>query len=497
MAAWPRRPAFAIGLLALLLALLGLGWRGTWDPDEGRYTNVALNMLASGDWLNPHRSHEVGHWTKPPLTYWALAASLGGLGHSAFAARLPSALAYLLLVWLAWRTARRLVPGGEAMAALAYASMLLPFASSQLVTTDPLLAACQGVAMHAFVEARFGARAVKRWLLLMWAAFALAFLTKGPPGLLPLLAVLAFQTLGPDPRRHRVFTLAGLAVFVLLALPWYVAVVIGNPGLLDYFLGDEVYRRIATDHFGRHGEWYGWLKVYLPTLLLGSLPWTPWLWPWLRALPAAVRRWRAPSARAADAPLLLLTLWVLLPLLVFCLARSRLPLYLLPLFLPLALLVARQRVQAGRGLPHWGWIAAWAALLLGLKLAAARLDSDKDASAWADAIRARAPGLITEVNAIDDLPRYGLHLELGVQVERVSLRPQPDAPPINPEYDKDVLRELAEREHGVVWHTPQDHLPEVRRYLQAHGYRVQVLGAPYRERVFLRITPAPAAAAGE
>lgn len=485
-----RSPAAWIALLACVLALAGLGLRGIWDPDEGRYTNVALNMLDSGDWLNPHRSHEVGHWTKPPLTYWAIASSVGLLGHTPFAARLPSALAYLLIVGLAWRTARRLAPGGERIAALAYATMLLPFASSQLITTDPFLAACQALAMHAFVEARFGDRSPRRWLALMWAAFGLAFLTKGPPALLPLLAIVAFDLLRGARVRHRLFDIAGLALFVLLALPWYVAVIRGNPGLLHYFIGDEVYNRIATDEFGRHGEWYGWLQVYLPTLLFGSLPWTPALLRWARGLPADLRRWRGREARQADPAGLLLALWVLLPLLVFCIARSRLPLYLLPLFLPLALLVARQWVAEGRRLPHWGWIVAWAALLLGLKFVAATMDTSKDAAAWARAIRARVPGPIYEVNAIDDLPRYGLHLELGVEVERLSLAPQRDAPRFNPAYDDDLARELAEREPDVVWHTPTAHLPKVRERVEAFGYRIEPLGAPYRDRVIFRIVAA-------
>lgn len=485
-----RSPAAWIALLACVLALAGLGLRGIWDPDEGRYTNVALNMLDSGDWLNPHRSHEVGHWTKPPLTYWAIASSVGLLGHTSFAARLPSALAYLLIVGLAWRTARRLAPGGERIAALAYATMLLPFASSQLITTDPFLAACQALAMHAFVEARFGDRSPRRWLALMWAAFGLAFLTKGPPALLPLLAIVAFDLLRGARVRYRLFDIAGLALFVLLALPWYVAVIRGNPGLLHYFIGDEVYNRIATDEFGRHGEWYGWLQVYLPTLLLGSLPWTPALLRWARGLPADLRRWRGRDARQADPAGLLLALWVLLPLLVFCIARSRLPLYLLPLFLPLALLVARQWVAEGRRLPHWGWIVAWAALLLGLKFVAATMDTSKDAAAWARAIRARVPGPIYEVNAIDDLPRYGLHLELGVEVERLSLAPQRDAPRFNPAYDDDLARELAEREPDVVWHTPTAHLPKVRERVEALGYRIEPLGAPYRDRAIFRIVAA-------
>lgn len=484
----PRSPMLWIALLACVLALAGLGLRGIWDPDEGRYTNVAMNMLSSGDWLNPHRNDDVGHWTKPPLTYWAIASSVGLLGHTPFAARLPSALAYLLLVGLAWRSARRLVPGGETVAALAYATMLLPFAASQLITTDPFLAACQGLAMYGFVEARFGDRPrPRRWLLLMWAAFGLAFLTKGPPALLPLLAIIAFDLLRCGKTGHRLFNISGAVVFLLLALPWYLAVIRGNPGLLHYFIGDEVYNRIATNEFGRHGEWYGWLKVYLPTLLLGSLPWTPVLLRWARGLPADLQRWRQRDARAHDRAGLLLTLWVLLPLLVFCLARSRLPLYLLPLFLPLSLLVARQWVAEGRRLPHWGWFAAWAAMLLGLKLYAAGMDTSKDAAGWARAIRDRARGPIHEVNAINDLPRYGLNLELGAQVERISVQPIADAPRFNPDFDEDLAFELSESEPGVIWMTPLAQLPAVRQRIEALGYRIQPLGTPYRDRVIFRI----------
>ena len=82
-------------LLALVLAFGFLGSRPVWDPDEGRYSNVALNMLESGDWLHPMRSHEAGHWTKPPLTYWSVASSVAVLGYTTFAVRLPVALAYL------------------------------------------------------------------------------------------------------------------------------------------------------------------------------------------------------------------------------------------------------------------------------------------------------------------------------------------------------------------------------------------------------------------
>jgi 4-amino-4-deoxy-L-arabinose transferase-like glycosyltransferase len=486
------RPVAGIALLALVLALAFLGSRGIWDPDEGRYTNVALNMLDSGDWLNPRRSHEVGHWTKPPLTYWAIAASVAAFGETPFAARLPAALSYLLCVLLAWRVARRLVPGAQAHAAAMYATMLLPFGAAQLITTDYLLAAWSTLAMAAFVEARFGeGRRPAAWIALMWLALGLAFLTKGPPGLLPLLPIVAFDLAMPQRRRHRLLDWGGLLLFVLVALPWYVAVIRGNPGLLQYFLGDEVVGRIASNKFNRHGEWYGWLAIYAPTLLIGTLPWTAALLRWARALPARARTWwRDADARSADRAELLLALWLLLPLLVFCLSRSRLPLYVLPLFSPLALLAALQYAREGRALPRWPWFAAWAALLLALKLASAAWPTHKDAGAWAREIHARTQGRIGEVIFVEDMARYGLHLHLGrgVQIEKIALDPEPQAR-FNPDWDESVASELAEHEPDTLWITKQAEWPRVRARIEALGYAVTPLGAPYQRRVLFRIAP--------
>ena len=489
-----RRPTTWIALLALLLGLALLGGRGIWDPDEGRYTNVALNMLDSGDWLNPRRNDEVGHWTKPPLTYWAIASSVAVFGPNPWAARLPAALSYLLCVFLAWRIARRLRPGSEDQAALVYATMLFTVGAAHLITTDYVLAACEALALWGFVEARFGARHPRAWIALMWAGFALAFMTKGPPGLLPLVAVLAYDVATPGRERHRVLQLSGLVLFVLLALPWYVAVVLNNPGLFRYFIGDEVVNRVTTNEFGRHGQWYGWLTIYVPTLLVGALPWTPALWRWARALPAQLRAWwRDPARRAADAAWLLPTLWLLLPLLVFCISRSRLPLYILPLFVPLAVLVAQRRMLEGRGLPSTRMLAAWCVLLLVLQAAVAYWPTHKDASKWAQAIRAQAGGgPVHEVVFVEDMARYGLHLHLGLatRIEKIALAPLPQSP-FNRVYDELLEQELGEHEADAVWICKQATWPTIRQRIVAAGYRATAFGG-YRDRVFFRVAPQPA-----
>lgn len=484
----PRKPAPGLWtiVMVLTLALAFLGSRGIWDPDEGRYTNVAVNMLDSGDWLNPRRNDEVGHWTKPPLTYWAIASSVGVLGRNPWAARLPISLAYLLCVWLTWRIARRLAPGTETPAAVVYATMLLPFGASQLVTTDFILAACETLAVWAFVEARWGKTHSRAWISLMWAAFALAFLAKGPPGLLPLAVIVLCDRLLPG--RRKALEITGIGLFAVLALPWYAAVVLNNPGLFEYFVGDEVVNRIATNAFGRNGQWYGWLAVYAPTLVLGTMPWTPSLWRWTRILPARIRRWRDPAAREQEAAMLLLAIWVLLPLAVFCLARSRLPLYVLPVFVPLAILIAIQRQGERRSLPHWGWLAAWCGALLALKLGAAAWPSHKNAAEWSDVLRSRTSDVIHEVVFIEDMARYGLRLHLNAEIEKVSLLPVAGAR-FNPTFDEDLATELAEGEPGVVYITKQALWAEIRSRIEAKGYRVKTLGRPYRERVMFTIAP--------
>lgn len=481
--------------LVLALAFGFLGSRPLWEPDEGRYTNVAITMLESGDWIDPMRNDDTGHWSKPPATYWALASSFAVFGLNTWAARLPSALAWLACVLLVRLTARRLADGTQTLAALVYATMLLPSAAGQMVTTDFLLSACEALAVYGFVVFRFSASPRRdAGLLVMWLGFALGFMTKGPPALIPLLPIVLLHVLAPRaaPARWR-WHVAGLALFVLVAAPWYVAVALRHPGLLHYFLGAEVVDRVATDRFGRNGEWYGWLKVYVPTILVGTLPWTADLLRWFGGLPRWVAQWRDASARKASAPQLFVALWALLPLVVFCVARSRLPLYLLPCFAAFAIAVAGVRRERGAGLPRWPWIALWAAALLATRYAASVFPTDADSSAWARAIRERMQAPVRQVIFVEDEPRYGLHLYLGAQVERISREPSATQG-FNPKFDESLWRELQETGSGgsAVYVVPEALWNEVEREIHAHGFRARPLGEPYARRIVFAVGPADA-----
>lgn len=449
-----RHPLAALLALALLLGLSFQGSRGLWEPDEGRYTNVALQMLHGHDFITLRRNETALHFTKPPVTYWAIATSVSSFGRNEWAVRLPMALAYVLSVLLAFRLGKVFVPGRPWLPALVYACSPIPFFAANTVNTDTLLAALESLAVSCYVAERFGAGG-RRWLDLMWACFGLAFLTKGPPALLPLAAIVAFEALDGGLARvlWRPF---GLLAFALIGFTWFAVVIHLHPGLLGYFLGHEVYARIATNELQRFPQWYGPFVVYLPTLVLGTMPWL------LLALWRAVTR-RGP-AMGAEAQATgwkqwrqwvperrFLWLWLLLPLLVFCLARSRLPLYLLPSFMPLCLLVARGMAGVRWRAVGVVLLAAWLALMLaGKYYVADDYPSDKDARQFADRLQGILPGHPEHLMFVEDLARNGLNLYFDSDIQRLSIDPQPRAIS-DSSYDQTVAEAMQGDDRGRVF----------------------------------------------
>jgi hypothetical protein len=96
-----------------------------------------------------------------------------------------------------------------------------------------------------------------------------------------------------------------------------------------------------------------------------------------------------------------------LPLAVFVLASSRLPLYLLPLFAPFALATGRSFALAWSEAPTtWrrrttALLIAWCALLLGIKVFAATYPSHRDTRLQAAWIAAQGVGTESELVVVD------------------------------------------------------------------------------------------------
>jgi len=322
-------------ILGFVLFFTGLGAYPLYDPDEGRNAEVAREIVVDGHWLPPTLEGRV-RYQKPPLYYWLVAGSFMALGKREASARFPSALAAILGSMVVFLLGARLWGREKGiLAALITSTSLIYVVYSHIVIFDMVLTffilATLFWAWKGLEEGK------KRDWALASVAMALAFLTKGPVGvLIPMMAVL--PPLAYRRRRGRHFHvpwLNMLAIFALVSLPVYLAAEARCPGYCKRFFWEENVLRFITHRYHREGP----IFYYPLVILVGLFPWT-WL---LRHLPATARR----MGRSSTGELLFLGSWILLPTLFFTLSRSKLPHYVLPTFPAWALLLSRTAREAG------------------------------------------------------------------------------------------------------------------------------------------------------
>jgi 4-amino-4-deoxy-L-arabinose transferase-like glycosyltransferase len=310
-------------VLGVLLFLCRLGVPGLMDPDEGRYAEIAREMLLLKDWLIPHLNL-VPYLEKPPLVYWLTSVSFSAFGLTEWAARLPAALAALAGVYLAFGLGRAL--WGERQGF--WGAMVLATCGgyvilARILTLDMVFTFFLnlGIALGYLALSR------ERPRLWLWAylALALAVLVKGPVAL--VLAGLIWSTVAFLKGRQAAYALirpAGWGLLALVVLPWFVYVAWRIPEFPRFFLWENhVTRYVSGANFHAEPWWY-----FGPVLLGLLLPWSG-LVPWALARRTAID----PGDR------LFLMIWAGVVLAFFSISRGKLVTYILPALLPLALLL--------------------------------------------------------------------------------------------------------------------------------------------------------------
>ena len=362
--------ALSLGLLLLTAALLffaGLGRFPLLEPDEGRNAEVGREMMASGDWITPH-FNGFAYLDKPAVYFWMVAASLETFGVSEGAARVPSALMAAATLLLVWFLARRMFGDAAGLrAGIIFAACPLALMLAREVITDMTLTFFVTLTMVAFwllEESNFG----RPWFnTLMFAAMGVAVITKGFVGILiPLIAILIYEAArGRWQEWLRLRWGWGLLVFLAVALPWFIAVSMRNPGFPRYAFWNESLKRFATGAARRRGG----ILYYLPVFLGGFFPWSLFL---LLAGWNRLRRWRE-LKQEAGRPILFLLSWAAWVFVFFTLSHSKLPTYFLPAIIPLSILMGRVWQEVGKEAQARppDWLTAGFALLLGLGVVAA------------------------------------------------------------------------------------------------------------------------------
>lgn len=341
--------------LAIAVAVIwfsNIEYRKLIKPDEGRYAEVPREMVASGDWVTP-RLNDLKYFEKPPLQYWATATAYTVFGEHQWTSRLWTALtgfAGLLLVGFA---GLRLF-GREAAvyAALLLGSSFLYVGMSHINTLDMGVTffITLGIVGLLLGQTATDAKTQRNWMLLAWAGMALAVLSKGLMGIvLPGTALFIYCMVQRDfSVLRRMHWLSGIAVFLLIAAPWFYLVMKANPEFFHFFFIHEHFERFTTKAHGRYQPWY----YFIPILLVGILPWTflmlDTLWRTVFGARAGTRQ----VTKAFDADRFLL-IWAMFVFVFFSMSSSKLPSYVLPMFPALALLMGRQVAEMNTRRLFW------------------------------------------------------------------------------------------------------------------------------------------------
>jgi 4-amino-4-deoxy-L-arabinose transferase-like glycosyltransferase len=335
----PARAAFVGAVVAALITLPGLGIGTLWDNSETAYGEVAREILISHDWVVMH-FNAVPYFTQPPLYFWLAAALAGFLGPTSLALRLPAALATIVMgALVGYAVARQAGTRVGIYASVILSSCLMQAIIGRLAIMDALLDLT--VAMTIFWWFRGIETGRDRYFIYGWLAAGFGFLAKGLVA--PVIALMVIVPFFLWNRRHEPTHppsarawIVGLVVFCAIALPWPLAQV-AHYGMfpIDHLIGMYTIGRYTGVIENQAGPWW----YYLPVIVLGFFP-------WIAFFPMAVvygaRQLRAGAATdPSQARLLRLGfVWIVLPLVFFSLAGTKLPNYVALEFPALALVTA-------------------------------------------------------------------------------------------------------------------------------------------------------------
>jgi 4-amino-4-deoxy-L-arabinose transferase-like glycosyltransferase len=343
--AWP-----ALGLF-VVACFWGFWSYGPFDLDEGLYSVALMEMQQRGDWVVPTMRGEP-FFEKPILFYWtAWITDLCGADR-VVALRLPSILATMGTLALVALFTKRIGP------LMILSVSVLFMGVGRMFMPDPFLVFGMTAALFAFWKAREDSR----WHVAAGLALAIAVLAKGPMplvvfGLLWLYCrfrMPSFVTSAPLVSGWKV---AGLVILLALTLPWYVLAALRSPVFVDEFLIKQNLGRLTGAGDSAH---LGQIWLYIPVVLIGLLPFSLSL----------IGAWRKRTGELEQ----YLWAFVLIVFVLFSLAGTKLPHYILPIFPALAVLLHRYLSRCQR-IP-WEYAILMAILSVGLFIYGLFMEND-------------------------------------------------------------------------------------------------------------------------
>lgn len=297
-----------------------LGRDYLFDWDEGIYGELGRQITLRSAWFTTFFNGAVW-FEKPPGVAWISALGIMLAGDSSFGSRLLFPLVALYTLATTYAIGKKI---GNWQTGLFAAGLLTTFnlflGRTRAVNTDmPLLASINTTILLLLTNRAAG-----------WVALSIFFGVwfKGLAGFLSLLISLPLLI-----HKSKKYVLCTMYYVLLLILPWHLYSYLryGSEFLNPYFFEQVITR--ATNQIEFHFEpvWYYFAYLY-ENLGLGVLI--------VAGISILIALFELKKTRSLSSPNILLLWWLLFPLALFSLAKTRLFWYILPIYPALALLIA-------------------------------------------------------------------------------------------------------------------------------------------------------------
>ncbi len=315
------------------------------DPDETFYAQTAKEMLNKGEWLTPIL-YGKPQFEKPILFYSLIEASYKIFGVNEFAARFPSAIFGLLGLIAAYFLGRLLFNNRAGLfSAIVLATNIEYIMLSTACVTDMVLSTCMLWGILFFFYGRI--REKDFFYVLSAASFALATLTKGPIGiLLPGFIIFTYLLIIKDFAVFKKFKVLfwSSVVFMLIALPWYITMYKLHAGTFidEFFSFHNITRFLTPEHKTGSQVYYN-----IPIILGGFFPWSVFLplglWQFFKKVLYSNNEQRTTNdeRRKERSHVIFILLWFFVIFIFFSISSTKLPTYVFPCFISLALIVGK------------------------------------------------------------------------------------------------------------------------------------------------------------
>lgn len=305
------------------------------ETSEARYAEISREMVVTNDFIHPQLLG-IFHYHKPPVTYWITAFGYSIFGINEFGARFFLQISVLLQILLVFCVSKLIYNDKKIaiLSAVVYATLPIVLISSRNLTTDAFLTTF--IISAIFFWLRFVKQRKGYNLYLFYISIGLAMLTKGPVALIFVIVFMLFYYRLKDIRfKFSIHHIFGVLICISISSSWYLFVISENPTLLDYFISDQLVERIIAQSFNRAKPFW----FYIP-VILGLL--APWVILLVLGRKKLVTQFKI---NASDKTLLYTTLMIVA---VFSLFKTKLLLYILPMFWMVAILIGHQLIKISK-----------------------------------------------------------------------------------------------------------------------------------------------------